>query len=156
MTRVAVLVLVLACAIVPAASAQLKKAGSPVGDWEFKTAEHPDSCTISGTMSVAATNKKGRFTCTFKAVQACTRREFKTIHTEQSCVVEQVGSSVEIKAKVEKIVSVDPKWMIAGMRYAPDDFHVKINESGSEMRGDFESIGEIEPVKFWRTGELLS
>lgn len=154
--RFIVLALALACTAAPIASAQLKKAGSPVGDWEFKTAEHPDSCTISGTMKVAATNKKGSFTCTFKAVQACTRREFKAIHTEQSCTIAQVGSSVEITAKVEKIVSVDPKWMITGMRYAPDDFHVRINENGSEMIGDFESIGEIEPVKFWRTGELLS
>jgi hypothetical protein len=146
----------LACFMAPASSGQLKKAGSPVGNWKFTTVEHPDSCTISGEMTVVATPTKGSFKCTFKAVQACTRRPPKAIQTEQSCVAVQVGSSVEITAKVEKIVSVDPSWMMTGIRYAPDDFHVRINETGSEMLGKFESIGEIEPVKFWRTEELVS
>lgn len=149
----------LVAASIPAASAQLKKAPSPEGRWEFKTAELYDSCTISGEMEIRSEGDKGAktFTCTFRAVQACTRGNIRTIHTDQSCSASQTGSQVNIISKVEKIVSTQPVELMKGMmqRYAPDNFKVSINPRGDEMDGMFESQGEA-PVKFRRKQELTS
>jgi hypothetical protein len=149
----------LACTVVPFASAQLKRAPSPEGLWEFKTAELYDSCTISGDMEIRREGEQGskRFICTFRAVQACTRNSIRTIHTEQSCTATQTGSQVNIVSKVEKIVSTEPPELMKGMlqRYWPDNFKVTINPRGDEMDGLFESQGEA-PVKFRRKQELTS
>lgn len=146
-------------AIAPAASAQLRKAPSPEGAWEFKTAELYDSCTISGEMEITREGGAASkiFTCTFRAVQACTRGNIRTIHTEQSCSASQTGSQVNIISKVDKIVSTEPPELMKGMlqRYAPDNFKVSINPRGDEMEGMFESQGEA-PVKFRRKQELTS
>ena len=149
----------IACATVPTASAQLKKAPSPAGIWEFKTAVLYDSCTISGQMEIRPDGDKNskRFTCTFRAVQACTRGGIRTIHTDQSCSASQTGSQINIVSKVDKIVSTDPADLMKGMleRYWPDNFKVAINPRGDEMDGAFESQGEA-PVKFLRKQELVS
>lgn len=146
-------------AIVPETAAQLKKAPSPEGVWEFKTAELYDSCTISGEMDIRREGDETskRFTCTFRAVQACTRNSIRTIHTEQSCSATQTGSQVNIVSQVDKIVSTDPAELMRGMlqRYAPDNFRVSINPRGDQMDGMFESQGEA-PVKFRRKQELTS
>lgn len=148
-----------ACVIVPFASAQLKKAPSPAGVWEFSTAEMSDKCTISGEMKIVPDGSKSSkaFTCTFKAVQDCTGGEIRTIHTEQSCSADQTGSSLNIISRVDKIVSVKPEALMKGMdkRYFPDNFKVTINVRGDEMDGMFESLG-VAPVKFRRKQDLVS
>jgi hypothetical protein len=154
------LVLFLSFAIAcPTASAQLRKAPSPEGVWEFKTAELYDSCTISGEMEIRLEGDKTskRYVCTFRAVQACTRGVIRTIHTDQSCSATQAGSQVNIVSKVDKIVSTEPPALMKGMfeRYAPDNFRVSINPRGDQMDGMFESQGEA-PVKFRRKQELTS
>jgi hypothetical protein len=156
--------LIASCALfvivaVPSASAQLRKAPSPEGVWEFKTAELYDSCTISGEMEIRRegdTTSKD-FICTFRAVQACTRGNIRTIHTDQSCSASQAGSQINIISKVDKIVSTQPAELMKGMlqRYAPDNFKVSINPRGDQMEGMFESQGEA-PVKFRRKQELTS
>jgi hypothetical protein len=102
-------------------------------------------------------NNSKRYTCTFRAVQACTRGVIRTIHTDQSCSADQSGSQVNILSKVEKIVSTEPPALMKGMfeRYAPDNFKVSINPRGDRMDGMFESQGEA-PVKFRRKQELTS
>jgi hypothetical protein len=150
---------VIGCALTASASAQLKKAPSPAGVWEFKTAELYDSCTISGQMEIRAEEDRSgkRFSCTFHAVQACTRGNIRTIHTDQSCSATQAGSQVNIVSKVDRIVSTEPPELMKGMidRYWPDNFKVAINAQGDEMDGIFESQGEAQ-VKFRRKRELLS
>src|SRR5262245_53610213 len=88
--------LVLALCATPFAAAQLKKAPSPAGNWEFKTAQLNDRCIISGEMQIresgAGTAK--RFTCTFQAVQSCTGGDIRRIQTDQTCKLTQVGSKV--------------------------------------------------------------
>lgn len=154
-----VLVIAIACAIVPAASAQLKKAPSPEGVWEFKTVELYDSCTISGQMEIRREGDKDskRYACTFRAVQACTKGVIRTIHTDQSCSATQAGSQLNIVRKVDRIVSTDPADLMRDMfaRYTPDNFKVAINPRGDEMTGMFESQGEA-PVTFRRKQELVS
>jgi hypothetical protein len=154
------LLLTLTIAAAPVASAQLKKSPSPAGVWEFRTAELYDNCTISGQMEIRPEGdgtSKRRFTCTFRAVQACTRGQIRTIHTDQSCSATQTGSQINIVSKVDKIVSTDPSALMKGMlgRYWPDNFKVAINPHGDEMVGEFESQGEA-PVKFRRKQELVS
>jgi hypothetical protein len=135
---------------------QAASAQSPAGVWGFMTDELPDTCTISGEMTIKQTDGK-RFSCTFKAVQSCRLRLPKTIHTDQSCAAVQVGKQVSITSKVDRIVSVDPSSLRAGMedRYAPDNFIVTINKGGDEMDGLFESMGTA-PVRFRRKQELTS
>jgi len=143
----------------PIALAQLKKAPSPEGTWDFKTAELNDKCTISGEMTIGETGSGDtrRFTCRFKAVQACTGGSIRKISTEQSCTLTQAGPKVTIISKVERIVATEPPELMKGMdrRYFPDNFYVSINTRGDEMEGMFESQGEA-PVKFRRKGELIS
>jgi hypothetical protein len=155
--------LALALCASPLAMAQLKKAPSPAGNWEFKTAPLNDRCTISGEMQIRETgagagSKSGkRFTCTFRAVQSCTSGDIRTIHTDQTCTLTQTGAKVSMVSKLERVVKTDPKELMNGMdrRYAPDNFYVTISPDGDVMDGMFESMGEA-PVKFRRKGELLS
>ena len=151
--------LALSVCVAPLAVAQLKKAPSPAGNWEFKTSRLNDRCTISGEMQIReiGTGTGKRFTCTFRAVQACTAGEIRTIHTDQSCKLSQVGSKISMVSKLERVVATDPKELMNGMdrRYAPDNFYVTINAEGDEMEGMFESMGEA-PVKFRRKGEMIS
>ncbi|HEV7694132.1 MAG TPA: hypothetical protein VGO52_25080 [Hyphomonadaceae bacterium] len=151
--------LVLALCASPFAVAQLKKAPSPAGNWEFKTAQLNDRCIISGDMQIRETGSgtAKHFSCTFHAVQSCTVGEIRTIYTDQSCQLTQTGSKISMVSKVERIVKTDPKELMNGMdrRYAPDNFYVTISPDGDVMDGKFESMGEA-PVKFRRKGELLS
>jgi hypothetical protein len=150
---------VLAACASPLAFAQLKKAPSPEGKWEFKTELLNDRCTISGEMLIAEAGQgeAKRFTCKFRAVQACTGGAIKRIETDQSCTLTQTGSRVSIVSKLTGVVSTEPKELMQGMdrRYAPDNFFVTINSRGDQMDGRFESMGEA-PVKFRRKGELIS
>ena len=143
----------------PLAFAQLKKAPSPEGKWEFKTDILNDRCTISGEMQITELGKgdNRHFVCKFRAVQACTGGGIKSIVTEQSCLLNQAGSKITIISKVEDIVSTDPPELMKGMdrRYAPDNFSITINPRGDQMEGMFESQGEA-PVKFRRKGDLVS
>ncbi len=125
--------------------------------WNFKTDVLNDSCTISGEMKIRETDRKDQFACTFRAVQACTGGVIRTINTDQSCSAKQVGAKLDIISKVDRIVSVEPKELMQGMdrRYAPDNFHVTINNRGDEMDGLFDSMGEA-PVKFRRKQDLVS
>lgn len=149
-------VLIIGAIAAPMASAQLKPAPSPAGVWSFQTGELRGGCDISGDITI---EEKGRrsYSCTFKAVQTCKGRLPRAIHTEQSCLATQAGSEVIITSKVERIVSVDPDTLLAGMdqRYAPDNFVVHINRRGDEMDGRFESIGTA-LVKFRRRQDLVS
>ena len=150
--------LLLPCAS-PFAAAQLKKAPSPAGNWEFKTAQLNDRCIISGEMQIReiGAGASKRFTCTFRAVQSCTSGEIRTIHTDQTCQLTQTGSKISMVSKLERVVATDPKELMNGMdrRYAPDNFYVAISPEGDTMDGMFESMGEA-PVKFRRKGELIS
>ena len=152
-------ILALALCASPFAMAQLKKAPSPAGNWEFKTAQLNDRCIISGDMQIRETGAGAakRFSCTFRAVQSCTSGEIRTIHTDQTCTLTQTGAKVSMVSKLERVVKTDPKELMNGMdrRYAPDNFYVTITPDGDEMDGKFESMGEA-PVKFRRKGELLS
>jgi hypothetical protein len=147
----------------PLAVAQLKKAPSPAGNWEFKTAPLNDRCIIAGDMQIreigsGPDSKSGkRFSCTFRAVQSCTSGEIRTIHTDQTCQLAQAGSKISMVSKVERIVKTEPPELMNGMdrRYMPDNFYVTINAEGDEMDGMFESMGEA-PVKFRRKGALIS
>ncbi len=144
-------------AVVPPASfAQLKPAPSAAGNWSFKTGQLRGDCDISGEMQIRETAKRA-YACSFKAVQICRGRLPRAIHTEQSCVATQAGDSVVITSKVEKIVSVDPDYLMEGMdrNYAPDNFKVTINRLGDEMDGRFESLS-TSLVKFVRQQDLLS
>lgn len=151
--------LVLALFASPLAAAQLKKPPSPAGNWEFKTAQLNDRCTISGEMQIreSGTGAKKVFSCTFRAVQACTSGDIRTINTEQSCKLTQTGAKISMVSKLERVVSTVPKELMNGMdrRYAPDNFFVTISTDGDAMEGTFESMGEA-PVKFRRKGELIS
>jgi len=151
--------LVLALCASPFAVAQLKKAPSPAGDWEFKTAPLNDRCMISGNMQIreVGSGKTRHFSCVFQAVQSCTSGDIRTIQTDQTCTLTQTGSKVSMVSKVERIVKTDPKELMNGMdrRYMPDNFYVTISPDGDVMDGKFESMGEA-PVKFRRKGELLS
>jgi len=161
MRRPAAILLAVAIALgaTPFAAGQLKKAPSPAGDWEFKTAQLNDRCIISGNMQIreVGSGKTKHFSCTFRAVQSCTSGEIRAIHTDQTCTLTQTGSKISMVSKVERIVKTDPKELMNGMdrRYMPDNFYVAINADGDEMDGKFESMGEA-PVKFRRKGELLS
>jgi hypothetical protein len=155
--------LALALCASPLAMAQLKKAPSPAGNWEFKTAQLNDRCIISGDMQIrevgSGTGSKSgkRFSCSFHAVQSCTSGEIRTIHTDQTCTLTQAGAKVSMVSKLERVVKTDPKELMNGMdrRYAPDNFYVTISPDGDVMDGKFESMGEA-PVKFRRKGDLLS
>jgi hypothetical protein len=153
------LAIALALAATPFAVAQLKKAPSPAGNWEFKTAPLNDRCIIAGDMQIreVGAGASKRFSCTFRAVQSCTSGEIRTIHTDQTCTLTQAGAKVSMVSKLERVVKTDPKELMNGMdrRYAPDNFYVTITPDGDEMEGKFESMGEA-PVKFRRKGELLS
>jgi hypothetical protein len=157
--RALLILAALATCASPLAFAQLKKAPSPEGKWEFKTDVLNDRCTISGEMQIkqVGQGEARRFTCTFRAVQACKGGPIKSIQTDQSCTLTQIGPKITIVSKVTAIVSTDPKELMQGMdrRYAPDNFYVTINAHGDEMDGMFESMGEA-PVKFRRKGELIS
>jgi len=154
--------LVFASAALLAALALPASAQSPpsaTGVWNFATAELNDSCTISGEMTLKSAPAKTAkaFSCSFKAVQSCKGGVIRTIHTQQSCIATQTGAQVVITSKLEKVESVDPPALMAGMdkRYAPDNFDVTINTAGDEMTGKFESMGRA-PVKFQRKQELVS
>lgn len=159
MKRAFLALVALATCASPLAFAQLKRAPSPEGKWEFKTALLDDRCTISGEMQITELGQgdSRRFVCKFRAVQACTGGGIKSIVTEQSCLLNQAGSKVTIISKLERIVSTDPAELIKGMdrRYAPDNFSITINSRGDQMEGMFESMGEA-PVKFRRKGDLVS
>ena len=159
MKRAALALIVLAACSAPLAFAQLKKAPSPEGKWEFKTEILNDQCTISGEMQITELGEGDmrRFTCKFRAVQACTGGSIRTIQTDQSCTLTQTGPKISIISKVDRIVSTDPAELMKGMdrRYAADNFFVTINTRGDQMDGMFESMGEA-PVKFRRKGELIS
>jgi hypothetical protein len=149
----------LAVGLAPLAGAQLKRPASPVGKWTFKTDELTDTCTISGDMDIIeeSSGPTRRLTCNFRAVQACATGSIKSIHTEQSCTVKQDGAKISILSKVERIVSTDPAELIRGMdrRYAPDNFHLTINDRGTAMDGMFQSHTQA-PVEFTRKGRPVS
>lgn len=150
-----ILPLVLMTLVSPPALAQ--SAPSLAGKWSFETAELYDNCTISGEMTITQIAKSKRFTCTFKALQRCTRQPPIEIHTTQSCAATQAGSQVSIISRLEKVDKVNLPGLLQGMgqRYAPDNFNVTLNKSGDEMIGRFESLGEA-PVKFRRREDLVS
>ena len=156
---VVILAVAIALGMSPLAAGQLKKAPSPAGNWEFKTAPLNDRCIIAGDMQIReiGSGTAKRFSCSFHAVQSCTSGEIRTIHTDQTCQLTQTGSKVSMVSKVERIVKTDPKELMNGMdrRYMPDNFYVTISPDGDVMDGKFESMGEA-PVKFRRKGELLS
>jgi hypothetical protein len=140
----------------PVVGAQLKPPPSAAGSWTFKTGQLRGDCDISGDMVIRETAKRS-YTCAFKAVQTCRGRLPRAIHTEQSCIATQVNDAVVIISKVEKIVSVDPEELMAGMdrNYAADNFKVVINRRGDEMEGRFESLS-TSIVKFVRRQDLVS
>lgn len=156
--------LVIAVLLSPAALAQAPGTSktppanqTPVGEWTFKTATLEDSCVISGEMTITQVGKSNRYTCTFDAVQTCTRRLPAEIFTTQSCVAIRIGSQLGISSKLDKVRRVNPDSMRKGMelQYAPDNFYVQLNKRGDEMTGKFESMGEA-PVKFRRHEDLIS
>ena len=141
----------------PAALGQATTSQSPAGNWTFKTAPLEDSCIISGEMTIIQVGQSNRYTCTFDAVQTCTRRLPTEIFTTQSCVGIQIGSQLGISSKLEKVQRVNPPSLRKGMdkQYAPDNFYVQLNKRGDEMDGKFESMGEAS-VKFRRHEDLVS
>lgn len=148
----------LAAVMAPAVLGQTPMASqSPAGNWTFKTAPLEDSCIISGEMTITQIGKSNRYTCTFDAVQTCTRRLPTEIFTTQTCVGIQIGSQLGISSKLDKVQRVNPDSMRKGMelQYAPDNFYVQLNKRGDEMDGKFESMGEA-PVKFRRHEDLIS
>jgi hypothetical protein len=140
----------------PIVSAQLKPPPSAAGNWSFKTGQLRGDCDISGDMVIRETAKR-TYICSFKAVQTCRGRLPRAINTEQSCIATQAGDAVVITSKVEKIVSVDPNYLMEGMDklYAADNFKVTINRRGDEMDGRFESLS-TSIVKFVRQQDLVS
>lgn len=159
MKRTLITLATLTALVSPLAFAQLKKPPSPAGKWEFKTDVLNDHCTISGEMQITERGQGDtrRFTCSFRAVQACTGGGIKSIVTEQSCLLDQAGTKITIISKVEDIVSTDPPELMKGMdrRYAPDNFAITINSRGDQMEGVFESQGQA-PVRFRRKGDFTS
>jgi hypothetical protein len=142
--------LALASAMLPAPAF----ADDLTGVWSFTTEPTTFNCVISGEMTIKLVSGR-RFSCTFTAVQACTERLPRAIHTEQSCSAVQVGRQVSITSKLEKITGVDPASMTEDVGYAPDDFTLTLGADGNEMAGKYSS-NRSAPAKFWRKRQLVS
>jgi len=129
---------------------------SPVGAWTFSTAPEDKGCTISGEMIVSY-SKDQHFPCSFKAVEACTQRLPRSIHTEQTCTLDQTGKTIAITSKPTRVVSVDPTEMLQEEieGYLPDDFKLTLNAHGDLMMGAYASH-RTAPAIFHRKQELVS
>jgi hypothetical protein len=146
--------LVFASALAPPAMAQLKKPPSIAGTWQFATGKlGKRDCTISGEIEFRKGPTASEYACTFTSQQVCGRPEDKdVIEVKQSCTASYANGEFAIVSKVEKILSTSGG--LRGYNYEPDNFFVR-PQSGSEMKGHFESIN-LSPVRFWRTGDLTS
>ena len=149
-------VLILALVSASAAEAQLKKAPSPEGGWNFATTTFRADCALTGEMTVRKTGDNA-FSCTFNAEWSCRSGPLRRVKTEQSCVATQAGAAFTVTSKLDRVISADPGETLTWLRqaYAPDNFEVTINGRGDQMDGMFKSYDSA-PVKFRRKGELIS
>ncbi|HVY91055.1 MAG TPA: hypothetical protein VG942_19455 [Hyphomonadaceae bacterium] len=143
-----------AIALVAPAAAQAT--GSPVGLWAFQTTATEKGCSLSGEM-IVSDSKDRRFPCSFKAVETCTQRLPRTIHTEQTCTLDQAGKTIAITSKLTRVVRVDPAEMMQEEvdGYLPDNFKLTINARGDQMLGAYASH-RTAPAVFRRKQELVS
>jgi hypothetical protein len=141
-------------ALAQPALAQLRKPPSIAGEWKFATGKlGKRDCTISGEIQFRKGASASEYACSFTSQQVCGRPEDKDIiEVEQSCTARYAKGLFTITSKVEKIISAPTR--LTDLSYAPDNFFVRPN-SASEMKGHFESIN-LSPVRFWRTGDLIS
>jgi len=146
--------LAFSCLILQTASADPAPA-SPLGEWSFITGKMGNSCVLSGQMSVTRKADK-TLTCRFTADWSCKTGTMKSVGTVQACTVKQAGQEVVVASRIEKITRSDPAALLDYMRdnYAPDNFKLKINTRGDEMRGLFHSYGQAEVV-FRRHHDLI-
>jgi hypothetical protein len=143
-------------ALVIAFPAGAQASNSPAGVWTFSTSPTEKGCSISGEM-VVSRSKNQHFPCSFKAAETCTQRLPRSINTEQTCTLDQMGKTIAIISKLTHVVSVDPAEMLKEEieGYLPDDFKLTINAHGDLMMGAYASH-RTAPAIFHRKQELVS
>ncbi len=144
-----------ACAGSPLAHAETK-AVTPVGEWRFETAKVNANCMLSGDMTIW--KARDGLACRFIANQSCTGEPPIDIEVAQTCTAKQTGDQIVITSKIDRTVSASPSYLKPEVDqfYAPDNFTVRINKAGDEMKGKFHSLSEA-AVRFWRnTSDLVS
>ena len=145
---------VLAACLAPPACAQLKKPPPIAGRWQFQTSEIPNKgCAISGEIDFVQNRNAPDYSCSFVSREVCGPPEDGNVaEVKQSCTAKFSGLDLQIISKVDRIVRV-PRGAI-GYTYRADNFFIRPKSSG-EMLGHFQSINEA-PVRFWRSGDLVS
>ncbi|MBI1360675.1 MAG: hypothetical protein GC155_10410 [Alphaproteobacteria bacterium] len=138
-------------AVAPAAAAQ-----TAAGDWKFETGQVAGICRLSGDMEISKPDAHGASTCRFVAKQSCPGDPPLEFSVQQSCSVARSGKKVEITSRIERVLSVKPDDFLDTVKrgYAPDNFSVRLNASGTEMSGLFHSKS-VSTVRFWRPNSDL-
>lgn len=117
-----------------------------LGPWQFKTPVYAETCTLSGSMMIAAGKRPNAYVCRFTAVETC--QDWK-VTSEQTCTATRQGDTLAISSA---IVSLRPKqpdgW------YWPDNFVLRV-ESAQRMSGKLDSA-TIAPATFWRASPAIS